>query len=207
MLSFLFSDANFYYSVAIGFVIVFFLVELIGMVLGVSLMSFLDDLSPIEVDASVEAGGASGLLNWLCLDRLPLMIWVTLCLSSFGLSGYAMNYAAQQMIGGHLANVISIPIAIVIALLITGRVGGVLARMMPKNETTAIDMTAFEGSVATITVGTARKHSPAESKVIDKFEQAHYFMVEPIDDDTFHQGDKVILVKKGPRSWFATRYS
>ena len=206
LLSFLFQDANFFFTVAIGIVLVFALIEILGMLFGLSLMAFLDNLSPIDVDADLEAGGVSGVLSWLCMDRLPLMIWLILLLTSFGLSGYLLNYAWLSFFGSYAATLISHPVALLLALLITGRVGGFIARMLPKNESTAVDTESFSGTVAIITVGTASQGSPAEAKAIDEFEQAHYLMVEPMSDDQFHQGDKVILVEKGPRSWLATRY-
>jgi len=209
MFSLLFSDANFIFSVAIGIVFGIALLEVIGLLFGLSLMGLLDDVSPVDVDADVDlnATGISPLFSWLSLDRLPLMIWLTLLLISFGLAGYIINYFSLLSFDSTLSRVISIPLAFILAILFTARSGGFLSRLLPKNESSAVNTADFSGSVAIITLGEARIDSPAEAKYVDAFEQAHYLMVEPMDEEEcFVQGDRVILVSRKPASWQATRY-
>ena len=211
MFAFLFSDHNLWFSIAIGIVLALFTIEVLGMLFGLSLMSLMDDISPVELDADadtdVSGGGFSSLLSWLCLDRLPLMIWLILLLTTFGLSGYVINFTSINWLGLTLTPYIALPAAFFVGLVLTGRLGSFIARLLPKNESSATHEFEFEGLVAQITLGKASPGSPAEAKCLDQFEQAHYLMVEPIESDQhFVQNDKVVLVKKGPRSWLATRY-
>ena len=209
MLSFLLSDANFWFSVAIAIVLGLGAIEIVGTLSGFSLMSVIDDISPIEVDVGVDSPstGISSSLSWLCLDRLPLMIWLVLLLTAFGVTGYLINAVSLNLFDTQINRLFSIPVALVLGLILTARLGNFIARLLPKNESSATHQDQFSGSVATITVGKATQHSPAEAKFTDQFKQVHYVMVEPIEEGSvFHQGDDVILVNKGPRSWMATHY-
>jgi hypothetical protein len=209
MFTLLFSDANVIFSVAIGIVFAIALLEVLGLVFGLSLMGLLDDVSPLDInaDADISATGISPLLSWLSLDRLPLMIWLTLLFLCFGLAGYIINYLSVIAIGDPLSRLITVPVALIIATVFTARTGGFLARILPKNESSAVDTADFTGSVAIVTLGEARINSPAEARYVDAFEQAHYLMVEPMDEEErFVQGDRVILVSRQTRAWQATRY-
>lgn len=212
MYAFLFSDSNMWFSVAIGIVLALFTIEILGMLFGLSLMGLLDDVSPIELDASADTsadigGGFSSILSWLCLDRLPLMIWMILLLTAFGLVGYLINFSTAKLLGFQASIMISIPLASILALIITGRLGSGIAKLVPKNESSATHQFEFEGMVGHITLGSATSGSPAEAKCVDQFEQAHYLMVEPIEkNESFSQNDKIVLVQKGTQSWLATRY-
>lgn len=208
--TFLFSDNNLWFAIALGIVIALFIIEVLGMVLGLSLMGLVDDVSPINLNTDTHLdtdSGFSSILSWLCLDRLPIMIWFVLLLTCFSLTGYVINFAALNVLGFEISSIIAIPVALLLGLLLTGRLGSTLARLLPKNESSATHEFEFEGRVAEITLGTAKSGSPAEAKCLDQFDQAHYLMVEPIDtEESFKQHDKVILVNKGSRSWLATRY-
>ncbi|WP_395340409.1 YqiJ family protein [Ningiella sp. W23] len=211
MFDFLFADANFLFSIAIGIVFFLGLLEAFGLLIGISLAAFLDNISPIDVDLSadpdISASGPSDALSWLCLNRLPLMVWLVLFLTCFGITGYTINFLSASFFNIYFAGVISISAALIAGLLLTARIGRVLARIIPKNESSAVSSSSFSGKLATITTGTARWGSPAEASVIDDFNQKHYVMVEPIESDqVFASGQQVVLVQKGKSSWQAISY-
>ena len=89
MWEFFVSDVNNWYSFALGIVIVLGLAEGLGLLFGLSLSALIDNVSPIELDyemdldADVSQGGLTQILGWLCLNRLPLMIWLVIFLVSF----------------------------------------------------------------------------------------------------------------------------
>ncbi|QJR82253.1 YqiJ family protein [Alteromonas pelagimontana] len=209
MFSFLLSDANFWFSVAIGVVVVLFVVECIGLLFGASLLGVFDDIPGYELtsDTDIDVGHPTAFANWLSLDKLPLMIWVIIFLTLFGLTGYLLNYLYEQFFQSLIPALLSLPVASVSALILTGGIGKRIAPLLPKNETSAISDDEYFGAIAKITIGTARPGSPAEAKFVDKYAQAHYVLVEPFEaQEVFSQGEKIILVKKGLRGWLATRY-
>ena len=204
---FLLNDANFLFTSALCIVVLLFLIEIAGLLFGTSLLGVFDDLPDLDADPEMLTG-LSALTNWLALDRLPVMIWFILFLTLFGIAGIGFNIAyTSYMKGLFIPPLINVPLSMIAALLLTGRLGGTLARLLPKNESSALSADEFEGAVAVITIGTAQAGSPAEAKFTDNYAQPHYVLVEPFEPhDIFITGDKVILVQKTKHSWLATRY-
>lgn len=71
-----------------------------------------------------------------------------------------------------------------------------IAKIIPKDETTAIQIDDLIGRTAQIVLGEAKPNSPAQAKVKDQFGQIHYILVEPEFDLVFHQGQDVILTQR-----------
>ena len=209
MTEFLFNSANFWFSIAIGVVIILFILELVGLFFGMSLIGMTSDIGNLDIDAEADIGGDTIFIiaSWFSLERLPLTIWIIMFLSLFGLSGYLMNFLSATISGWALPSWATVTIAIISGLVLTGRLGNTVGRLLPRDESAALTSDEFIGAAAEITIGEATPGNPAEAKFIDRFSQAHYMMVEPLDStEVFRQGDRVILVKRGPRGWLAMRY-
>ncbi len=89
------------------------------------------------------------------------------------------------------------PAAAAAALPLTGLGARGLARIMPGDETTAVSLDELVGRRGTITIGTARRGSPAQARVADIHGQVHYVMVEPYDDDhSIGEGETVRLDRR-----------
>lgn len=205
MISFFTADFNLLYSCALLLVIAFALLEGIGLLIGLSVISTLDDILPIdldiEVDTELSGGGLSAVLGWLYLHRLPFLVWLILFLTSFGIAGLSINYIVI------LPSLISFPFALLIAIFSCRILGKQIATIMPKNESSAISSNSFAGKVATITIGTARKGNAAEAVFQDQFKQKHYLLVEPeSQDQAFTKGTKVLLIEKSEHAWIAIEF-
>jgi hypothetical protein len=84
--------------------------------------------------------------------------------------------------------------------------GGLIAKLLPKDETSSISNNDLIGHIAIITLGKAIKGSPAEAKVKDQSGQVHYFMVEPENEnDIFMQGEKVLISSQNEKLFFAIK--
>jgi hypothetical protein len=117
----------------------------------------------------------------------------------FGLIGLAI-----QQFAGPLPLWIATPAAAVAALPLTGLGARGLARIMPGDETTAVSLDSLVGRRGTITIGTARRGSPAQARVSDIHGQVHYVMVEPYDDDhAIGEGDTVRLDRRNGNIFIA----
>ncbi len=213
MIEFLFADPNQVFTIAFGIVLALGLLEGLGLLIGLSLSTMLDNLTPIEWDMDIDTntefsgGGLTQIIGWLCLNRLPLMIWLVLFLSSFSISGYASNFLALSVLDRFLPTWMALVVGLFGAVMLTRRCGPVLADILPKNESSALSVESFSGAVATITQGTARVGSPTEASFVDNFQQKHYVLVEPMESDQeFGPGQQVVLIQKGPNSWTATSY-
>jgi len=217
MTAFLLADFNTAFSIAFGTVIALALLEGLGMLIGLSLMSLLDQFSPIDLDleldadiadADISGGGITSLLGWLCLNRLPLLIWLVLFLTSFAISGYSLNFITLNITSSVLPALAVNSVAFVSALLLTRYLGAPLGRLLPKNESSAVSNNSFNGIIAKITIGTAKHNNPAEAALVDQFNQKHYVMVSPDDPkEVFTQGEEVVLVEKQGNFWLAVRFT
>ena len=80
------------FSIALSIVAIFAVIEIVGMLIGMSVLSVGDDLFDIEipdVDADVEWGVA--FINWTKINQVPLMVWLTVFLLFFGFSGIILT--------------------------------------------------------------------------------------------------------------------
>lgn len=181
MLETIAAPANLPFSVALLVMMMIGAVEALG--LGASAVH-------LDMDSDLDGGG--DLLGWLGFGRVPLLMLLVLFLAFFGLAGLAV-----QQLAGPLTLWLAVPAAAAAALPLTGLGARGLARIMPGDETTAVSLDSLVGRRGTITVGTARRGSPAQARVKDIHGQAHYVMVEPYDDDqAIGEGETVRLDRR-----------
>jgi len=210
MYAFFMADANAYFAIALSIVIVIGVMEVLGQLVGLSVGELLDNSINIDSDVSIDGaaspGGMTQFVGWLGLRKLPFLVWLILFLTAFALAGYGINYIAFSVTSGLLPAVLTVPVALISAIITSHKLGGVLSKWIPKEQTSAISTDTFAGRLAQITLGTARKGMPAEAVFKDEFEQKHYVMVEPMDDEEFSQGDNVVLVAKENNNWLVTSF-
>ncbi|NUJ80681.1 DUF1449 family protein [Methylocystis sp. FS] len=180
---------NLPFSVAIALMVLLGLVQVLG----------LGDV--IDGDAEIDTPGSltidAGLLSLMGLRRLPFLMWAMLLLTAFGLIGLAGQQALAALTGHTLSAWLAGPLAALAAVPVTGALARPLAAIMPRDETTAIDLVALVGREAEIVIGRAAKGSPARARVVDHFGQTHHVMVEPDNDgQTFGEGERILLVRQ-----------
>jgi membrane protein implicated in regulation of membrane protease activity len=184
MLDFILAPENLPFAVALALMAMIGLVEALGLGLGA-----------IDLDADVQADG--DLLGWLGVGTVPLLVLIIVLLALFGLIGVTIQQVAAALTGSPLSPWLAAPAALAAALPLTGGAARALARILPKDETTAVDIATLVGKRATVTVGVARRGSPAQARVRDAHGQSHYVMVEPSGD---HQqvgaGETMLLVRR-----------
>ncbi|WP_371187493.1 OB-fold-containig protein [Thalassotalea maritima] len=207
MLDFILSDLNFVYNVALAIVVGLSLLEGLALLIGASIMSLLDDMVDLnlDVDADVTTGGLTSVLGWLCLHKLPLLVWLVIMLTSFALCGLTYNYIIASSLNIDVLYWLSKPFALLGAGFCCHYFGEAIAKIVPKNESSAVSVDGFVGKVATITIGKASKGNAAQAVLQDEFNQKHYVMVEPEQTQhTFPQGTTVVLLHKQANIWLAS---
>lgn len=149
-------------------------------------------------NASVGATSAlSKVLGWLCVGRVPVLILLVAFLTVFGLTGLIVQSLIQGVTGAMLPSSLAAIPAIIVAVPSIRIIGTGLAKLIPKDESSAVTVNSFIGRIATITIGTARAGQPAEAKLRDAHGQTHYVMVEPDNpDDEFEVATQVLLVAR-----------
>lgn len=149
----------------------------------------------IHPDLDGDIGGAP--FGWLGFGHVPLMVLMVVFLAIFGTTGLIIEQASHDALGQLLTPLVAVPVAIAAALPLTGISAHMLARILPRDETTAVSLDALVGESARIVTGRAAQGSPARARVEDGFGQAHYVMVEPNSpDQIFEEGEAILLVRR-----------
>jgi hypothetical protein len=118
-------------------------------------------------------------------------------LASFGIVGLVGQQFALNHLGHLLPPMIALPAAGLAAIPATSGLSRLLARILPTDETTAINIDQLVGLPAQIVVGRATQGSPAKARVRDRHGQVHYVMAEPdTADASFAEGDEIRLVAR-----------
>lgn len=195
LIEFIKHSNNSVFLVSIVIILIMSVVELISVTLGFSISETIDNLLPdVEVEADIDADVNVPVLDWLNFGKIPLLIFIILFLASFGLSGFAIQGIINRIIGSLLPTFIAVPLALFSAVILVHFLGNVIAKIIPKVETTAVKVDSLSGKIAEISIGTATKDNPAEAKVKDRHNKTHYVRLVPGDpEESFQQGDKVVL--------------
>lgn len=214
------------FSIALAVVAGLFILEILGSLLGATVLGLGGEGPDIDIDAdfdlsadididavdldmdvAADIGDApttpAGLLGWLGARDVPFLIWLVTFLTLFGLSGLIVQSIATRVIGTPLFTWMAVIIALVPAITVTRIIANWVALIMPKTETSAMRTRFLGGHRGTITQGTATRGKPAEAKIKDRHGNMHYLRVEPLDDEgVFAQGSEVTLIRKRGDKFF-----
>lgn len=180
------------FSVALALMLMFALLQIVGAGDFLGGDADVDVHGGVHTDASVDAG----LLSILGIGRVPFLMWLMVLLTVFGLLGISVQELLLALTGQTWSAWLVAPVVGFAALPITGALSRGLGRIIPQDETSAIDVAILVGREAEILVGTATAGSPARGRVFDHYGQPHNVMVEPdMADQRFVQGERVLLVR------------
>lgn len=199
----LFADGVAPFSVALLLMFGLGLIEIIGLMIGVSASSSLHHMTPdvhhphVDLDIDASGHGFASVLGWLQIGRAPFLILLVLFLLGFGLSGILLQQLCLYLLG-HFAHggLMAVPSVLIGAS--NMHIGGRLAhRYLPRDETESISTEQFIGQTVTITVGEARFGHPAEAKFKDQYGHTHYVMVEPDEDSyRFAESETALIIRQ-----------
>ncbi|MBX9874745.1 MAG: YqiJ family protein [Beijerinckiaceae bacterium] len=187
-------------SESIIFVSALILMMLIGVVqvIGLGGQFGLDTHVDVDTDADID------LLGWLGVGTLPLMIVIVVLLALFGTIGLIIEQVSHDIFGAMVSPLIAAPASLLISLPLTGLSARGLARILPRDFTTAVSLDTLVGESGRILTGRARQGSPAKARVEDAHGQAHFVMVEPnTPDQTLEEGEIILLVRREDTVFFA----
>jgi hypothetical protein len=215
MLGFILAPPNLPFAVALALMLLIALLEGVTTTVGMGLSGILDSMMPdmdADIDLDVDAADfhASGpltkMLSWLRIGQVPALVLLVIFLTAFGLLGLGVQSLAGRLTGHMLPALPASGVAFVLALPLVRMFGGILARVMPKDETEAVSEKSFVGMVAVVTTGRAKMGNPAQGKLTDRYGQAHYVMIEPDEaGEEFLQGAEVLLVSQHGATFKAIR--
>jgi hypothetical protein len=183
------------FTVAVMLLVAIAAVEGLALLVGLSFSGWLDHLLP---DASHGLEGVSdSWLGWLHVGKVPLLVLLVVLLTAFALIGYTVNALVHGALGLYPPALISTAVAFLGALPVVRMSGAAIARIIPRDETSAVLLETLVGRVAVIVNGTARANYPAEARVKNEHGQTLYVRVEPDGQEMqFGAGESVLLVKQ-----------
>lgn len=153
-----------------------------------------------DTDADIDGdgmGAAEGLASLIGLGRVPFMVWLALFLFLFAAIGVSLQALVQNLLGAPLAPLLAGGAAAIAALPVNGLIVRPLARILPRDETTAVGLDSLLGRRATIVTGTASRGNPARARVQDRHGHPHHVMLEPHEDSgRMAEGEEVLLVRR-----------
>lgn len=201
MIEALLSPEGLPFAAALAVVLIFALLEGVSALLGFALSSAVDGLIPdlpdLDLNVDLDAGAATKFLTWLRLGKVPLIFWLIVYLTTFGLLGALLQLFADAALGRYLPVMIAVTAAMIAALPPTRTFASLLAKLIPQDETSAVSADSFVGRVAVVTQGRATHGRPAEARLKDQHGQVHYVRVEPDRaTDAFGEGAQVLLVAR-----------
>ena len=204
---------NLIFAIALTIVFLIGVLEGVGLILGMSVVGLMDTLLPegaleFEIDGpDMESSSSLGrLIGWIRYEKVPIIITLIAFLTSFGLFGMIMQAMMLNVVGFLLPLIIATVISGVISLPGTRLFNKLLSMVIPTDESSAITLDSLVGRLATISMGEAKKNSPAQGKVKDQNGKTHYIMIEPDDSDIIlKRGEQVILVRKEKSRFFGIK--
>lgn len=204
MLQLLLASENLVFTIALLLMLLTGILEAVALVFGASMASSLDGFLPeVELSPHTEVGqldadsALSRFFSWLRIGEVPLLMLLVVFLLSFGLIGLIIQSTVQSIFGLLLSAWFAAPVAWAASLPAVRFGGGVLQKIMPRDETTAVTSDSLLGRIAVITLGTARVRYAAEARVKDQHGYQHYVQVEPDDpNDVLEQGTEILLLTR-----------
>lgn len=187
------------FAVALALMLILGVLELVSMIFGGVLSATLESWLP-DTDITDFSAPHDNVLNqffgWLRIRELPVLMSLVVALMLFGLLGLLVQQGCRSVTGALLPAWLAVLATMPLLAPLLRVTLGLLGRVMPKDETSAVSEESLVGRTAVIVLGTARSGSPAQAKVQDEHGYSHYVMVEPDEADlSFAQGDKVLLVR------------
>lgn len=206
------------FAVALGLVLLFLMVEVIGLLVGFS--SFDDgdiDLefdTDVDVDFDIDAdlsrafgepdididvvGDTGGIWTFLELGRVPMLVWIISMAGGFAMAGYGIQLLLSVVFGFMLPAIFAVVAALVPAVFVGKFFVELFATIAPKSSTQAISRRSLGGSIGVVSVGTAQNGNPAPATVKDRFGNSHNIRVVPFDGEpALPQGTSIVVLTGG----------
>lgn len=168
---------NLIFGVALMVMLLLGVLELISLLLG-GINDWINGLLPdsltetthaeVGLDAT-DAGIFIRFLSWLYIGKIPLLMLIVVFLAVFGLLGYGVQTMAALLFGSYLHGALAAVITWLLALPLVRLVAAGLYRILPRDETTAIQQENLVGRVGIIVLGDAKIGSPAQVRVKDAY--------------------------------------
>lgn len=175
-------------------------IEMLTMIVGFSVSELIGKDFALESESHSAIGG---LFLWINAGRLPLLILIILALGIFSIAGFflqgiahGLGLTAPVTLAALVAGALSLP-----AIRVTSRG---IARIIPRDESYAVNDSDFVGHVAEVSIGPLDQGLPGRVRLKDVFGNWHSVAARASPDSTpLAVGASVLLVDRDARSFIA----
>lgn len=181
------------FGIALALMLGLAVIEVIGLAIATSPSAWLDNtLLP-----DLSADGAEGFLGWLHVGKVPTLVLLVIFLAGFAITGYLVQIAARDIAGFYLPAVIASLPAFVAAIMGVRTLGALLARIVPRDESSSVSESEFIGRVAIITAASNNPELASQGRLKDSYGRTHYILAESdLPDLELRDGMDVLIVRK-----------
>jgi hypothetical protein len=175
-------------------------IELLTMIVGFSISELVGHDFGLDSDSH---NGIGGLFLWINAGRLPLLILIILALGIFSIAGFLLQgiaHGAGAILPVSIAALAALGLSIP-AIRVTSRG---IARIIPRDETYAVNEADFVGHVAEVSIGPLDQGLPGRVRLKDVFGNWHSVPARASSDSTpLPVGARVLLVDRDNRTFIA----
>jgi membrane protein implicated in regulation of membrane protease activity len=175
-------------------------IELLTMIVGFSISELVGHDFALDSETHSTIGG---LFLWINAGRLPLLILLILALGIFSIAGFllqAIAHGAGATLPVSIAAVAAAGLSLP-AIRVTSRA---VARIIPRDETYAVNEADFVGHVAEVAIGPLDQGLPGRVRLKDVFGNWHSVAARASPDSApLPVGARVLLVDRDTRSFIA----
>ena len=175
-------------------------IELLTMIVGFSISELIGKDFALETESHSAIGG---LFLWINAGRLPLLILLILALGVFAIAGFLLQAVAHSIGTAVPVTLAALAAAAIIlpAIRVTSRG---IARIIPRDETYAVDEADFVGHVGEVSIGPLDQGLPGKVRLKDVFGNWHSVAARASPESTpLPVGASVLLVDRDARSFIA----
>jgi len=175
-------------------------IELLTMIVGFSISELIGKDFALEAESQSAIGG---LFLWINAGRLPLLILMILALGLFAIAGFLLQAIAHGIGSGVPVTLAALAAAAfsLPAIRVTSRG---IARIIPRDETYAVDQADFVGQVAEVSIGPLDQGLPGRVRLKDVFGNWHSLVARASPDSApLPVGASVLLVDRDAKSFIA----
>lgn len=133
------------FAVALAMMGMIAVLEGLALVIGGGLSKVLDPLLPDLDGLDGSHSSLSTILSWLRVGQVPVLVLIVAFLTGFGALGYAVQGSVLNLTGHMLSPALASGAALLGAIPATHLMGGALAAVLPRDETSAVSSSEFRG--------------------------------------------------------------
>jgi hypothetical protein len=181
------------FAVAAAMIAVVGAVELTSMLVGFSLSELVGKTFDVGTDTD---GPFAHAITWMNVRGLPLLVYLMIALAFFSIAGFLIQDIAR-FVATPLTLWIAVPAAVVVALPFVRWTSANVARLVPRDESYAVDLSTLVGRVGRVMVGPLDQGPPGRVRVKDEHDNLHTVTASAAPDSPpLPQGAEVLLVDR-----------